>query len=303
MEGGERAERWAAAEEAGLPPLRKTCPNCGAEIVPVYDPNRGEYYCPTCGYVFEDEVIDPGRHWRSFSMEQELSRATAEKLKRGSDTTPREMRLKHRRGFVKLKEKRYQERYEREIDKIARRLNLPDYIVADAKRIFFEARKMGLLRGRSFKAFIAAAIYVASKQHRRYYIPLEQLEEALGVNGKTIAKTYMLFLRKGIVKQSPGASRSPAEHIPPLLNALGLEKKLSPVLSQIISFVESIHRDVEFQGKRPKSIAAAVIYLFVTMLSYRISQHRIAQAAGVAPPTVRRTLSQIIRKMEITIEI
>ncbi len=303
MEGREEAERWPGAEETGLPPLKRTCPNCGAEIVPVFDPNRGEYYCPICGYVFEEEVIDPGRHWRSFTMEQEISRATAEKLRRNSDTTPKEIRLKHKRGFVKLKDRGVRDRYEKEIDKIGKRLNLPDYIVEDVKRIFFEARKMGLLRGRSFKAFVAAAIYVASKRHRGYYIPLERLEEALGVESRVIIKTYILLLRKGIIKHGFDISRSPAEHIPSLINTLGLEKKLSPVLSQLISFAESIHRDVEFQGKRPKSLAAATIYLFVTMLSYKISQNKVAEAAGVASPTVRRTLSQIIKKMDITIEI
>ncbi len=254
--------------------------------------------------MFEDAVIDPGRHWRSYSIEQEHERATAEKLSDRADTTPLSLRHRHRIGFRKIRQKEsIIDKYKREIEQAAKRLNIPEYIVADAKKIFFAAREKGLLKGRSYKTFIAASFYAVCKHNSRYYISLQQLEEELGVKARNIVKTYSLLVQEGIIKKRGTPTYSPADHIPSLISKLNLENKLSRVLSHMVLMAKAVHRDVTFQGKHPRSLAAAIIYLFIYMLSYKVPQSKVAEAAEVAPPTIRRTLSQISQKMEVTIEV
>ena len=52
----------------------RTCSECGSFDI-IYDPERGEYVCGTCGLVLSAKLIDSEREGRwSFSMEEKSQR-------------------------------------------------------------------------------------------------------------------------------------------------------------------------------------------------------------------------------------
>jgi len=284
------------------PVFKVKCPGCGAEVTPIYDAARGEYICPLCGYVLEEYVIDRGKYWRAYTPEQEAMRVSAARIKGGVDTTPFTIKMKHVRGYRKLEGKKERDKkYEAELVHMAKRLGVPEYVVGDAVNIFNRAKNSGLFRGRSYIVLMAAAIYAASKRYKHYVTP-QVIEESLGIKAKAIVKTYSLLVQKGIVVSEKG--QGPGAHIPFILGRLNTGRKLlSRHLTQMMNFANELRRDVFFQGKKPRSLAAAVVYIFSVMLSCKVSQRDIAEAAGVAPPTIRRVSAEISKRLEVVVEI
>ncbi|RLE59830.1 MAG: hypothetical protein DRJ35_04855 [Thermoprotei archaeon] len=279
------------------------CPECGAHIVPVLNEN-GEYVCPQCGVVLESSIIDPGVPWRAYTREQELRRATAEKMKRGSDTTPYSVRQQFKIGISRVRASEASlDRYLRELENVCRILRIPSYIKDDAVSFFKKAKTKGLLRGRNYKRFIAAAIYSAVKLHSSYFVDINELGELLSMNPKDILKTHKLLIEKGIIEGSKKEPSKPSNYVTFIIDKLGLTKELSSVLIHILNFADSIGHCVYFQGKRPKSIAAATVYIFSVLLSYKRSQSDVASIVNISSPTLRRIAADIPKKLDIIIEI
>ncbi len=50
------------------------CPACGSTDI-IFDSDRGEYVCNSCGLVIEEDVVDQGAEWRAFDADQRNERA------------------------------------------------------------------------------------------------------------------------------------------------------------------------------------------------------------------------------------
>lgn len=286
-----------------MPKKRFKCPICGANIIPVLNDN-GEYVCPNCGVVLESNIIDPGVPWRAYTREQELQRATAEKMKRGADTTPYSVRQQFKIGLSRVRAPEASlDKYLRELESVCKILRIPSYIRDDAVSFFKKAKAKGMLKGRNYKCFIAAAVYSATKNHSSFFININELGELLNVNPRDILKTHKLLIEKGVIKGFNKVRSTPSSYVAFIIDKLELTKELSPVLVHILKFADSVGHCVYFQGKRPKSIAAATVYIFSKLLSYRRSQSDVASIINISPPTLRRIAADISQKLDVIIEI
>jgi len=54
----------------------KKCPECKCTDI-LFDPESGEWFCSKCGLVLHDAEVDDGPEWRSFDVNQYMSRARA----------------------------------------------------------------------------------------------------------------------------------------------------------------------------------------------------------------------------------
>ena len=54
----------------------KKCPECKCTDI-LFDPESGELFCSKCGLVLYDAEVDDGPDWRSFDVNQYMSRARA----------------------------------------------------------------------------------------------------------------------------------------------------------------------------------------------------------------------------------
>ena len=63
-----------AQEKRDMGSTTKKCPSCGS-IEIIFDNERGEYICNSCGLIIEENVTDTGPEWRAFDADQRNARA------------------------------------------------------------------------------------------------------------------------------------------------------------------------------------------------------------------------------------
>ena len=93
---------------------------------------------------------------------------------------------------------------------------------------------------------------------------------------------------------------NPLRYIPLILSRLKTKKEIQPL---IINFIREIRKSALAQGRNPRSIAAAAVYIVLVMMNERLRQTDVAKAADIAPPTLRRTLEQLSSDANIYIHV
>ncbi|MBO8180282.1 MAG: hypothetical protein H0Z19_07360 [Archaeoglobus sp.] len=123
--------------------MGERCPVCGATSI-YFDPARGEYYCPVCGYVYGYEEV-PAHHVQ-IQAKHDVENAKFEWTGTGDDT----------KNYTLS-----------EIRRMAANLHLPKYIVREAERIYSRVYNADLHRkkGIAAEALAPATLMVACDVH------------------------------------------------------------------------------------------------------------------------------------------
>jgi len=221
------------------------CPECGNDVL-VYDPKSGEISCPSCGYVVQERGVDRGPEWRNLDEEEDRSRAGAPLSimyrdhglstvidRIDEDATGRRLPKETREKLLRLKkldatsqvsasEARNLQQAVNILQIYVDKLHLSQAIAERAMLIYRKALKEGLVRGRSIRSIMAAAVYAAC---RLMGAPrdLRELEKAYPiVKRKTIAQGYRLLL-KHLNLKVPVAD--PAIYLNKIASKVGLEQE------------------------------------------------------------------------------
>ncbi len=290
------------------------CPNCGSENI-IYDPKTGEYICKDCGYVVRQEY-DLGPEWRHFDDEFVDRRRTGAPLsftKVGmgvtteiGDTSDIYKLPAHLRGkFMKMK--KWQSRLLSTVDRnlkqaihqlrqMAESLNLPNYVVEEAARIYQQVVEAGLARGRNINILLVGTLYLVI---REFGIPktLEELEEATGVPRKEIGRAYRLIVRELGIKPKPP---NPIDYVYRFANELNLPPEVSAEAVEIIN--KAREKNVT-SGRGPQGIAAAALYIAAIKHGINISPKKISEVANVTEVTIKNRYREIIKALGIEKEI
>jgi transcription initiation factor TFIIB len=82
-----------------------------------------------------------------------------------------------------------------ELKRISSNLNLPNHVKEEGMRLYIEAFKRKLLRGRSINAMVAACLYVACRQK---HIPrtLQEITEEASAGAKDIRRSVSTLIRE-----------------------------------------------------------------------------------------------------------
>ena len=136
------------------------CPICGTPMN--YDAHTFQCVCTNCGYVERP---------LAYGLEHRIFEAEDERLKRGD--TPIEPLLREtalapgvlgrREKEIRTSEERHMEHAVNAIRHYAALLNLPDVVIAEAKKQYRRLIRAGLTRGRNIRALAALALYVAAR--------------------------------------------------------------------------------------------------------------------------------------------
>ena len=148
------------------------------------DDTRGELCCVDCGLVIEDNIIDPGAEWRTFSPEQDsLSRTGAlstqllhdKGLSTDIDWQNRDYSGKALTGKTRMQYHRMRKWQRRartanthdrnlaqalpEISRICGNLGISKNVQQEIASIYRKSLEKGLTRGRSIDALVAYIAY------------------------------------------------------------------------------------------------------------------------------------------------
>ncbi|MFX0040420.1 MAG: transcription initiation factor IIB family protein, partial [Candidatus Heimdallarchaeota archaeon] len=183
-----------------------------------------------------------------------------------------------------------------ELKRIGTILNLPNYVREDAMRLYIEAFKKKLLRGRSINAMVAACLYLAC---RRKNLPrtLQEILNEASVNAKDVRRSYSTLIRE--LKLNP-PSTNPVSLIPKYMSDLGLDSEIEQLTTKILN---AYRKKYSISGKDPKGLCAGAIYLACKLKSKEVTQQQIVQVIGVTEVTLRSRYKDLKNKLNVTVPV
>ncbi|NHI94261.1 MAG: transcription initiation factor IIB [Candidatus Lokiarchaeota archaeon] len=288
----------SALEEAGI----DIC-ECGSTDL-IKDQTRAEIICRNCGLVLSDHLIDYRKERRSFSTEERNLRehtgspltnllpdmGLSTKIDNNTNLTAR-----NKQKFQRLKKWQNRQTWHQknlsiamnEIRRICSQLHLPEYVNESAATLYRKVYKKDLLKGRSIKSMVAAAVYIICRQNN-VPLPLKSITNLSLESEKTIRKAYRTILQELNLKVNSVDAMT-------LISRIGGELKITNKIEKDAQLlIEKAKENKLLVGKDPKGIAAAAIYIASIQNGKRRSQTSVAKAANVTEVTLRNRYKELV---------
>ena len=281
------------------------CPRCGQGSV-VTDTNTGESFCGKCGYVLNEENVEAGPEWRSFSKEEGENRtrtgtptslamhdmglatiigqadkdATGKPLSSTMRSTIERLRTWDSRSQVHEPVDRNFRQAFSELDRLKDKLAVGDAVIEKAAYIYRKALEKGLVRGRSISALIASALYAACRDTQTPRT-LKDIGNASNIKRKDIARCYRLLLRELSLKMPVV---DPIKCVARIASKAELSEKTK---REAVRILKTAEENKISAGKDPMGLAAAALYVACVTNGENKTQRDVAEAAGVTEVTIR----------------
>ncbi|CAE6501711.1 MAG: TFIIB-type zinc ribbon-containing protein [Candidatus Nitrosotenuis sp.] len=280
------------------------CPRCGKGSL-VTDNDTGENFCGKCGFVINQESIESGPEWRSFSKDDEgKSRAgvptslamhdmglatiigqadkdaAGKPLSSSMKNTIERLRTWDSRSQVHEPADRNFRQAFSELSRLKDKLALGDAVIEKAAYIYRKAIEKGLVRGRSISALIASALYAACRDTETPRT-LKDIGVASNIKRKDIARCYRLLLKELSLKMPVV---DPIKCVSRIASKAELSEKTKREAARILRNAEENKISA---GKDPMGLAAAALYVACVSNGENKTQRDVAEAAGVTEVTIR----------------
>lgn len=282
------------------------CPECQGNLISIE--SIGDIVCNQCGLVVnERELRISHNETRSYNKEQK------EKKERvGTPISPlipdlglttvinkNEIINENLKRAVKLNnylswEKQNLVIATTELRRIKHNLNLPLHVASVALKLYKDAYRLKLIKGRSIQGMITACIYYACRIKKIPRTFGDVLNESQ-VSEKKLKGCYTtlvkeLNLRIPIV--------NPVALIPRYIAELGLDFEIEKLTVKIL---ESYFKSNSIRGTNPKGICAGAIYLASKFKNKCVSQKVISDTIGITDSTLRSRYKEILSKINLRI--
>jgi transcription initiation factor TFIIB len=292
------------------------CPECGGSIID--DPQRGEYTCRKCGVVLPESYIDQGPEWRAFNSEEREARSrvgapttmamydkglTTVIAKTNKDAYGRQLGPSRRAQIYRLRKLQIRSMIHTstewnlvkamgELDRLTSQLEIPRDVKESAATIYRKALEKRLIRGRTIKGTVAAAVYLAYRQHG---VPrsVDEIVQHTNVECKELNRNIRLINQKlELVSIIP----KPQDFILRFSGDLNLSMN---VQRRAFEIAEQANSAGLTSGRNPVGIAAAAIYIASCESNERKTQKEVANAAKVTEVTVRNRYKELVGKLKL----
>jgi transcription initiation factor TFIIB len=286
--------------------ISNSCPECEGSII--YIEEKGETVCAQCGLIISEREVDNSHSGkRAYTSQEKNSReqtgapisillpdmglsTVIDKQKINNPDLKRAAKWNTRITW----QKRNLLIASTELKRIGSNLNLPNYVKEEAMRLYIEAFKRKLLRGRSINAMVAACLYVAC---RRKVIP-RTLQEIIGeasASAKDVRRSVTTLIRELNIKTH---STDPLSLIPRYISDLGLDSEIGTLTHNILS---AYITKFSISGKDPKGLCAGAIYLACRIRILEVTQQQIVETIGVTEVTLRSRYKELKTKLKVKV--
>ena len=274
----------------------------------------GFYVCLNCGYVFS-RILDTSPR-RAFTAEEIQKRKSNERVYspigprtiiRGSrDARGTLLSPKYKSKFNRLAKihRSLTTSYERNLwialpnlQRLQKRLGIPDTVAEDALRIYTQTVKKKLTMGRSIDTLLSASIFAALRIHG---IPrtVEEITKVAQIPKKKVIKSYRLILMEILPQLNLKVQHFSADrYVDKFNDELGLSMKVRNVAVRLI--ISAKEHGFNTAGKDPKGIAAAAIYLGAKICNENRTQKEISKLAKVTEVTLRMRVKDLQKYAKI----
>ena len=280
------------------------CPECKGNTISIQE--KGEIVCSQCGLVVNERILDTSHSGkRAFTKQEKEKRENTgspisillpdmglstiiDKASIKSPDLKRAAKWNSRMTW----DKRNMLIATTELKRIGSNLNLPNHIKKTAIRLYINAFKKKLLRGRSINGMVAACLYFACRE-RKIPRTLQEILDETSVSAKNVRRCYRTLIRELNLKVP---STDPISLIPRYIAELGLD---ADVEKSTIKVLKAFTSQYSTSGKDPKGLCAGALYLVSKKKDKRISQKEIANIIGVTEVTLRSRYKELISKLNI----
>ncbi|MEJ2250534.1 MAG: transcription initiation factor IIB [Candidatus Lokiarchaeota archaeon] len=283
------------------------CPECTGKVIPIQE--KGELVCSQCGLVINERILDISHNEkRAFTHQEKEKRertgspisillpdmglsTVIDKANIRNPDLKRAAKWNSRMTW----DKRNMLIATTELKRIGSNLNLPNHVKKSAIRLYIEAFKRKLLRGRSINGMVAACLYFACRQ-RKIPRTLQEILEQTSVSAKNVRRCYRTLIKELKLK---APSTDPISLIPRFIAELELNAESEKITIKIL---KAFSENFSISGKDPKGLCAGALYLVSKIRKKRISQKEIANLVGVTEVTLRSRYKELIKKLNINLK-
>jgi transcription initiation factor TFIIB len=288
---------------------RVICPNCG-DGEKITDVESGELICTKCGFVIRERIGNGNDYWSVLAREPgSRLRTSPTSLARsgmglstiigrpdrsagsGLDAAMRSTfdRLRTWDFRIKGHDERNLRRAFIELDRLRSTLQLSDAIVEKTAYIYRRAQERGLVRGRTMRAVLGAAIYIVQRE-MGISGTMQDIIAATNTPEKDLARAYRILLRELDLKVP---MLDPVKCVSRVAGRARISERTKRKATDMIF---DVVKSGLAAGRDPMGLAATVLYLACTSSGESKSQAVIASAAGVSEVTLRKNQRMIARQ-------
>ncbi|HKX81574.1 MAG TPA: TFIIB-type zinc ribbon-containing protein [Nitrososphaera sp.] len=284
----------------------------------VTDPESGEIICRHCGIVITDKVHESRPEWRSFPSEEFMDRsragvpsslarhdmglstvigradrdASGRLLDASMRSTMNRLRAWDFRSQAHSPTDRNLRQAFSELERLRDKLGVSDAVVEKTAYIYRKAQEMGLVRGRTISATVAAALYIACRESGTSRT-LKDIAQIGNIKRKDIARIYRLVVIELDLKMP---LIDPMKCIARVASKATLSERTRRAA---IDIMELVTKSGSSAGKDPMGLAASVLYLACLSSGEPKTQTEIAEAAGVTEVTVRNRYKSLKSQLSL----
>ncbi len=292
--------------ESDLSNYSNSCPECEGKVISLHE--RGEIVCGQCGLVISERIVDVAHSGkRAFTKQEKESRERTgspisillpdmglstiiDKTSIKSPDLKRAAKWNSRMTW----DKRNMLIATTELKRIGSNLNLPNHVKKTGIRLYIEAFKKKLLRGRSINGMVAACLYFACRE-RKIPRTLQEILDETSISAKNVRRCYRTLIRELNLKVP---STDPSSLIPRFIAELDLDAEAE---NTTVKILQSFISKFSTSGKDPKGLCAGALYLVCKMKDKRVSQKEIANLVGVTEVTLRSRYKELVKMLNILV--
>ncbi|MHA1756722.1 MAG: transcription initiation factor IIB [Promethearchaeota archaeon] len=274
----------------------------------------GFYVCLNCGYV-HSRILDTSPR-RAFTQEEIQKRKSTERvyspigprtvIKGSRDARGTLLSPKFKSKFNRLAKihRSLTTSYERNLwialpnlQRLQKRLGIPDTVAEDALRIYTQTVKKKLTMGRSIDTLLSASIFCALRVHG---IPrtIEEITKVAQIPKKKVIKSYRLILMEILPHLNLKVQHfTPDRYVDKFNDELQLSMQCRNIAVKLIKKAQE--HGFNTAGKDPKGIAAAAIYIGSKMCNESRTQKEISTLAKVTEVTLSMRVKDLMKYVNL----
>lgn len=260
------------------------CPECGGYTN--FSFFRGEEACSQCGLITKEKlfsIFNRGKKKPETISSPQGSRfghnLTQEKILKISSWTEDNFHRNLKHACIQIR-------------RICGNLNLPPIVKYEAKRLYIQVLKMGLVKGYSIPGMVCACIFHSCYKH--YYRSLSKISDQIkGLENRTttekkhVAQCYSVIFQKLHLKYQ---SKSLSSRVTCFVSEAGLDDNL---ITATKKFLELCNAKIISNGKDLNGVVAAAIFLMVKKSGQYIALKKISRIASVTTVTTRARVKEL----------
>jgi transcription initiation factor TFIIB len=284
----------------------------------VTDPESGEVICSSCGMVMVEAISENRSEWRAFKTEEAnqrsrtgtptslarhdmglatiIGRTDKDASGRGLDASMRSTMERLRTWDSRIQVYSPADRNLRQafgmLERVKDKLGLSATIIEKTAYIYRKAQERGLVRGRTIRSVMAAAIYITCREMAMSRT-LNDVAFLNNIKRKELARTIRLLILELDIKIP---ILDPIKCVVRVANKVNLSEKTK---RQAMDIMHNVTKSGISAGKDPMGLAGSVLYLSSKNSGENITQMDIAEAAGVTEVTIRNRFKDLRNRIDL----